>query len=283
MGDMNKKLIVTHKNPDLDAIGSVWLFKRFGKEEFKNAEVGFVRAGDTYRKAPADEDERVIHVDTGMGKFDHHQTDQRTSAAQLVFEHLQKQRKDLARNEALKRVVAFLTETDHFAAFFWPEPTNDRYQFMLEQILNGFKLGGHGDDQALLRLGLTCLDGVYSMMKIVVEAEEELKKGKEFKTRFGKALGILTQNDAVIKLGLKRGYKVVVRKDPEAGNIRIKAAPVPETDLTKTYKAVKKQDTEGTWFFHSSRKMLLNGSSKRPGQTPSALSLEQVIKILKNS
>lgn len=276
------KIIVTHKNPDLDAIGSVWLFKRFGRREFKDAKVMFVRAGDTYKQEPADSDPDIVHVDTGMGKFDHHQTDARTAAAELVYKYLSEQNQELAHYEALKRVVAFLVDIDHFGAFSYPDAMNDRYLFMLEQILNGYKLGGHGGDKEVLELGMECLDGVYSMLKILVEAEEELAEGKEFKTRFGKALGVLTSNDAVIKLGLKRGYKIVVRKDPDEQNVRIKAEPVGDTDLTSVYEAIKKKDKEGTWFFHSSRKMLLNGSSKRPDQKPTKLTLEEVMEILKS-
>ncbi len=38
----------------------------------------------------------------------------------------------------------------------------------------------------------------------------------------GKGIGVETKNDEVLTVGLKKGYKVVVRKDPE-GMIRIKA------------------------------------------------------------
>ena len=79
------KTIVTHIGPDLDAITSLWLIKtRFpGWEE---ASIAFVPAGKTLHDAPPDEAPDIIHVDTGFGKYDHHQSDADTCAAQLVYQ-----------------------------------------------------------------------------------------------------------------------------------------------------------------------------------------------------
>jgi len=42
-----RKLLVTHHAPDLDAIGGIWLFKRFDALNYANAQVAFVDPGDT--------------------------------------------------------------------------------------------------------------------------------------------------------------------------------------------------------------------------------------------
>src|SRR5437764_1218415 len=93
------KIIVTHASPDWDAITSVWLLKRF-LEGWEKAEVQFVPAGERLRKASSvkrqalsvieliDENE-VIHVDTGLGPLDHHQTsDKNVCAASLTWEYV---------------------------------------------------------------------------------------------------------------------------------------------------------------------------------------------------
>ena len=49
------KKIVTHFAPDLDAITSVWLVKRF-MPGWKKAEVVFVPAGETLDDQPVDSD-----------------------------------------------------------------------------------------------------------------------------------------------------------------------------------------------------------------------------------
>jgi hypothetical protein len=285
--DNVKKVIVTHQNPDLDAIGAVWLLKRFDKQIYEQAEVTFVPAGNKISNQQLGDleasMEEVTHVDTGDTDFDHHDESRtKDSASSLVLDYLKKKYKDLTDNPALSRIVSFINKTDQFESYFWPEPTNDRYIFNLEQILNGFKLGGHGDDHETVRLGIECLDGAYSMMKIIVEAEAEVKKGVEFESRWGSALGLLSSNDSTIKLAQKMGYNVVVRKDPEVGNVRIKAAPLPDIDLTSVYQKIIKLDQVGTWYFHPGKHMLINGSRKHQGQTPSPLTLEKTIEIIKS-
>jgi len=83
------KTIVVHIGPDLDAITSVWLVKKYfpGWEE---AALAFVPAGTTLNKLPPDDNPEVVHVDTGFGKFDHHQTDADICAAMLVYAEIKK-------------------------------------------------------------------------------------------------------------------------------------------------------------------------------------------------
>ena len=81
------KTIVTHIGPDLDAIASIWLVKMFypGWEE---AGIAFVPAGTTLGRLPPDENPEIMHVDTGFGRFDHHQTNADTCASQLIYEEI---------------------------------------------------------------------------------------------------------------------------------------------------------------------------------------------------
>ncbi len=89
------KLLVTHHAPDIDAITSVWLLKRFDSQQYADAKILFVDAGKKLTVAVREEhnasEQDVTHVDTGEGEFDHHQTDrgmQRVSAASLVYDDL---------------------------------------------------------------------------------------------------------------------------------------------------------------------------------------------------
>jgi len=78
------KIVVTHSSPDMDAIASVWLIKKF-LPGWETATVKFVPAGeridsgkwqDKSEISPIEriEDDEAIHVDTGLGPLDHHQT-----------------------------------------------------------------------------------------------------------------------------------------------------------------------------------------------------------------
>lgn len=275
------KRIVTHINPDLDAITAVWLLDRFGGEDFVDSKVVFVPAGERLE----DEDQDSVHVDTGLGKFDHHQPemgDVDTCAAKLVYEWLVAEGR-IQDNEALRRLVNVVNDVDHFREYFWPDPAHDRYGMFLEQVINGVKMGGYvKNDEDLVQLGMKCLDGVLTFFKIKIAAEKDLDKAITFETRWGKALAVETPNSGVVKLALKKRYSVVVRRDPELNFIRIKAAPREEINLLPVYRKLIEQDPEATWYFHSSGKMILNGSTHNPSMRPSKLSLDEAINILKS-
>jgi len=129
-------LIVTHLNPDLDAITSVWLLKRFGGSEFGNAEVKYIPAGTTYKNQPVDKDEGVVHVDTGFGRFDHHGRNQKTCAATLVLEYLRSEFPSVKKDLALSRLVKVVEDIDFEAAdLYYPEAEDDRYAKDLAQRL----------------------------------------------------------------------------------------------------------------------------------------------------
>jgi len=281
------KLIVTHFSPDLDAVGAVWLFKRFDESEFSGAEVVFVNPGDQISDIELAKwgmtRKEVVHVDTGLGDFDHHteSAGKGVSATSLVFDYLKRKYKDLEKNEALVRMVDFMTKVDHFEEVDWPEPNNDRYAFFIEPVLKAIKQKQEIDDNKVIEFGMLALDGVYIEMERKVDAEREMGKGTEFETQWGKGIGFETSNDAVMKLGLKSGYKVVVRKDPDLENVRIKASPRKGIDLTGVYNRISKIDKKGSWYLHPEKAMLLNGSSKKPTQTPSPLSLKEIIEVLK--
>jgi hypothetical protein len=273
------KIIVTHLNPDLDAICSVWLLKKFDPD-YKKAIIKLVAAGQTYKNLKPDEDENIVHVDTGLGKFDHHQIQKKTCAAQLVFNYLKSRFKHLNKDEALIRLIKVIRDIDNFKDCLWPNAQADYYDFNLQYVLDGLKVGGQLDDDGLIEKGQFCLNGIYTRLKIKVKAEADLKRGYEFESHWGKAVGVLSHNFKIHKIGLRQGYIIVVQKDVRTDHVRIKARPESKVDLTETRSKLKKLDPKATWFLHISKKMLLNGSTKNPKMKPSTLGLKKVIQVL---
>lgn len=282
-----KKLIVTHTGPDLDAVASVWILKKFDEEHFGEARLGFVGAGEVITQKRLTEmginEDEVVHVDTGLGEFDHHQQDRRdaTCAAALVAGFVHKIHPDLENDMALNRMVEHFVDIDNFGDYFWPEPNHDRYLFNLDHILSGLKTTGAYDEE-VVSFGCRALEAVYAEFGEQIAAEREVvKEGIEFESKWGKALGVKTSNDAVIKYAQKAGFNVVIRKDPVKGNVRIKAVPGKNIDLTEIYEKIRILDPNATWYLHPAKTMLLNGSGKASGQIPSFLGLEKVINLLK--
>lgn len=310
------KIIVTHTSPDMDAITSVWLIRSF-LQGWEDAIVKFVPAGERISSSKLEDaieiigEDEVIHVDTGLGPLDHHQTaDDNVCGASLAWEYIksqkssirqaqdksQKSEKEIDKEAAINRMVKVVVDTDHFKEVFWPNPTADYYEFSVGAILDGLKLQKPNQDEYYVSFVSECLDAILHEFENRIWAEKEIaENGQKFETRSGKGIGFETINDSVIKLAQKMGYVIVVRKDPRKGYVRIKALPSQvqsssrqsrdkvqssDIDLTLAYEKLKKMDPNATWFLHIGKKMLLNGSVKNPKMRPTRLGLEEIIKVL---
>ncbi|MEN8253544.1 MAG: hypothetical protein ABFQ62_04175 [Patescibacteria group bacterium] len=285
---MSKRLIVTHKAPDLDAITATWLLKQFDTQHYGDAKIEFVSAGEKLDDNKIEElsisKDKIVYVDTGLGEFDHHQDDrgkQRLSASSLVLDHICKIHPEKKDDEALNFLVDFVTGIDHFEEIYWPESDSERYSFMLHELIHGLEHLEYHDDDSKLHFGFTCLDSVYGTLKSHFIARKIIAdRAKKFFIKDLKCLSISSNNDDTVKIAQKMGYAVVLRKDPDEGHIRVKARPDADINLEALYEKVRNTDTEGSWYFHPSGKMLLNGSGKNK-HAASPLTLEQMINLLK--
>ncbi|MCL4364202.1 chromate resistance protein [Patescibacteria group bacterium] len=276
------KTIVSHLSPDIDSITATWLIKRF-LPGWKEAAIEFVPAGSTFNNEPVDSHQEIIHVDTGFGRFDHHQTKEYTSASKLVFSHLKKE--DYLEKkyfEALERMINQINSFDHFAEVYFPEPDSDHYEFMIHKIIEGGLKTILKDDLKICETVFPLLDSILNIFVKKTRAEQELVKGFIFNSRWGKSIVLETKNEETTKLALKKGFHLVAKKDPEKGNIRIKTLPEKSLDLKPLYEKIIMEDNKATWFLHVSGNMLLNSSSKNPNFIPSKLSLNRLIEIIKS-
>jgi len=301
--------ITTHKSSDLDAVTSVWLLKRF-MPGWEDAEVAFVNAGEKLlgqyenggQAIESVDGIPVIHVDTGLGALDHHQTgDNNICGASLTLDFVLSNPESTLlkhdnKRDAVKRIVELVIDDDHFQEVYYPKADADIYEAGIVGIIQGYKILHKGDDLSLVEFCFEILDDILHNLEAKIWAESEIKeKGVEFESKWGKAIGIETINDEVLKRAQMMGYTISVRKDPNGGFVRIKAMPDKrqgtgdsgqETvslgiDLTEAYQKIREMDPESSWFLHASKRMLLNGSSKNPEMKGSSLTLEQVIEVLK--
>jgi len=285
----SRKLIVTHHAPDLDAIGSAWLLKRFDSQHYADAKIAFVNPGEKISLVEAEklgcQLHEATHVDTGLGQFDHHQAENArpdNSATSLVLDHLYNLHPDLEDNEPLRILVDHITEIDHFGEIHWPEASNSRYAFNLHELIRGHEFVDPHNDDSQMHFGMQCLDNAYAVLTQHVKAAQIIEeKGEEFNLPEGKCLALKTRNDDTIKIAQKQGYVLVIRKDSKKGHIRVKVRPDSELNLDALYERVLIEDTKGTWFNHVSGKMLLNGSRKSRNQKPSRLSLNKMVDLIK--
>lgn len=275
------KTIVTHIGPDLDACTSIWLIKTY-LPSWNEAMLSFVPAGRTLGDMDPDSDPDIIHVDTGFGVFDHHQTAEDTCAALRVLQFLEEKKMISEHREALERLIHVVNDIDHFREVNFPNPTADFWDLSLPAIIDGWRLIFADNPVKLVDLVMDALDGSYKMLQNKVWAEKEIKeKGIIFETRWGKACAIESLNDETVHYGQKMGYVMVIRKDPKKGYLRIKALPRDDIDLTDIYDELKRTDPQASWFLHASRHMILNGSAKNPDMKPSTKNLQEIIQTVK--
>ncbi len=277
---MPMKTLVTHRSPDLDALTSMWLIMR-NHHGWENPTLEFVLAGKTLNDMAPDESKDVIHVDTGLGMFDHHQLEERTSASRRVLDFL-KEKGTIRKSsiDALDRIVDVVTIYDNFGEASFANPESDIYNFSLNEVINGLKAMLQNDQETVEKM-MPMFDGLLYNMRNKIGAEHDVSKGLTIQTRFGKSLFLETSNDEAMKMALKTGYTFVIRKDPDRGYVRIKTFPGPEYDLSALHKIITGIDKEGSWFLHSSKNMLLNGSSKNLDMKASPLTLPRLIEIIK--
>jgi len=298
------KIVVTHTSADMDAITSVWLIKKY-LPGWEDAKVKFVPAGNRIdsgkwknkdEKSPIEkiEDDEVIHVDTGMGPLDHHQTiSDKVCGASLTWDYIKSKNEEFRlrdlekikdRIEALSRMIKVIVDIDHFKEVFWKDTVADYHEFNLVNILEGLKFQFPNQDDYYVDFISKSLDAVLHEFENRIWAEREIAgNGRKFVTRFGEGIGFEILNDTVIKLAQKMGYVIVLRKDPRKGYVRIKAIPSNgkiDIDLTPIYEELKRMDPGATWYLHVGKKMLLNGSVKNPKMKPSKLGVKEIIEVL---
>ena len=276
-------LIVSHQGPDLDSCTSTWMVRRYFKG-FQNADFAFVSVGKTYKDMPVDKDPHIIHVDTGFGKFDHHQFSERSSAALRVATHILETNKKLSEVErtVIERLAEVATMVDNFEECLLPNADSDFYDLGLHQLIRGYRIKNQ-NDHAVMEWALSGLDGYYYILANKVHAELDIAHGIPFHIGEVKALGLFCGNEEALVLAEKQGYELVVRKDPEAGIARIKLRPDSALSLRKLYDAIKEKDPHANWFLHKSERMLLNGSRKHAPENITTLSLQELIAIVKQS
>ncbi len=272
---------MTHKHPDLDAIMSVWLLYRFDPT-CREAEFAFVPAGTTYKNKPVDSDWEIIHTDTGMGTFDHHQPGKPdTCASVLVREKLVSDGHIKPTDDALKEMTEVAREIDHFRDLFWPDPENSRYAFMLHEVIPSLHNSGRYDDEAVMRMIFVYIDAVYERLQNIEKAKRDIAEGEEITTRWGKTLLVKSQADDVNKVAQKIGYELAVVYDPYSGYIKIKSSPAVTETLAALYAKICEVDNPSAWVYHVSGRMLFTGTNKGPSRAPSKLSFAQVVEIIK--
>lgn len=258
-------VIVGHLAPDLDCLVAIWQLVRFGGA--KDARLAFVAAGATLDRQCVDADPSIVHVDTGGGRFDHHQHSDRTlSASELV-------RRVVAPNDkVLRRLVDQVTRIDNAMA------TGDIF-FNITDLIGGYNMLYSNSPQHVVEAMLPNLDAWYEHEARELRRENAFATRIEFDTPWGLGIAMESDDGASSRLAYRYGAVLYVYRDGN-GWMGIAAKARSSVDLESVYSDLRLIDTDADWYLHPGRRLLLCGTPKSPPRQPSALSLEELVSVI---
>lgn len=209
--------IVTHTNPDWDAIASAWLLKRFWTP-LAMARFAFVNAG---KPDPATMLQATAVVDTGLEfdaerlRFDHHQASvpRNVSATRQVYDFLLARVEDLLvrqRLEAIQNVIELVWQFD-------VGETGPAVEFSRVLGIHAL-LGGAKDrlrksepaetwDMAFLNAGMGILDDLSSVLASRAEAARSYASSVVYRSADGRVVGL---RHGAAQLAYREGATLVV-------------------------------------------------------------------------
>lgn len=206
-------MIITHTNPDFDAICGVWLLKRFG--DLLDQPVEFINTGNPDAEKLAD---AVAVVDTGKRydsdnlRFDHHHFPGReansTCAALQVFAHLlQSQRIDY-----LWPLIKLI-----FAGDTGRPEANASRELGLHAILSGYKTWCSEQnpderlpDALILAHGFGLLDVLEARLRTQAQAKAELDEKTVYESDDGLIRAIYHGSSGSTFAAYEQGARLVV-------------------------------------------------------------------------
>lgn len=293
-------MIVTHTNPDFDAITSVWLLVRYGDFEPK-PEVNFVNTGNPDQALL---DSALAVVDTGKVfdpanlRFDHHQFPGGGAnvicAAVQVYEYLISQGKEI---EYLCPLVDLV-----FAGDTGRAEANHSRELGLHAILGAErsmykdKHGKFMPDQEVLSAGFDLLDLLAYRLKKQAEAHAELEAKTVYKSADGLVWGIKHGSFGSSMAAQEEGAVLVVFEgEPIEGDdgeivsypigVWRQGQEVTEPHTGKLVETVLADDNLhpaglknelARWFRHNAGFFSGRGTAKAPNPTPVEVDLETV-------
>ncbi len=268
------KVLVTHINPHLDDIASIWLFKKF-HPEFKDAGLEFVSAARDL--AAKEENKDKVFVGTGGGEFDEHKEGLDTCAATLVYEYL-KEKNYIPEDEITRKALDKLTEWNR-SIDTGKAPDSQFDEFSIQAFIRT-RDNLPTTSRKSVELGIEILERILTVLKRREQSIKDWEKKIEFQSQFGKTFAVISET-VDREFCREQNGDLFLMYHPKNKGVQF-FTPSFEIDLKPIYDKVKTLDPEATWFLHQSHHMVICGSSSAPDSKPSKLSFEQLIEVAKS-
>lgn len=260
--------LVGHLAPDLDCLTAIWILMRFGGAA--NAELHFVPAGTTLHGKPADSDPSILHVDTGGGRFDHHQrtANRNLCAAELV------RRTVAPEDPALRLLVQKVCQIDNATA-----PASEHSFLNSTSLIAGYHHLFPHQPQHVAAALFPNLDAWYAYETRQVQLEAAFARRVEFETLWGLGIAMESDDGGSSQLAYGHGAILYAYRDGR-GWMGIAAQARSSVDLTTVYHDLRRIDAEADWYLHPNKRLLLCGTTKAPPRVPSRLTLLELVSVI---
>jgi len=259
--------IIGHLTPDLDCLTAIWILVRFGGAG--HADLEFVPAGRTWQDRPVDSDPHVIHVDTGGGRFDHHQRGARNlCAAELVRRAMAPQ------DAALERIVRRVAQIDSATV-----PAGEQGFFNVTSLIAGYNLLFPNRPHHVAQAMFPNLDAWHEHEARQIRLEAAFADRLEFETPWGLGIAMESDDGGSSRLAYRHGAILYAYRDGH-GWMGIAAQARSNVDLTPVYQDLRTMDAGADWYLHPSHRLLLCGSATAPARMPSRLTLRELVSVI---
>lgn len=268
------KTLVTHISPHLDDIAAIWLTRKF-LPEFKGAKLDFIGANQGNQGLAEDQD--ILYIGVGRGKYDEHKGDLEDCAATLVWKDIKKQ--GLVKEEgigklALEELIDWVRLGD-----LGRLPQGQYDEFTIPAFIRP-KDSSKESSKKAVELGEEILDRVLEVLKRKQQSLIDWQSRIEFQSRFGFSAAV--KSETVDREFCKRqNARLFVMYSPKHQSVQF-FTPSFDIDLAPIYEKVKQLDPQASWFLHQSHHMVICGSSSAPDSKPTKLTFEQLIEAAKN-
>ena len=234
-----------------------------------NADLQFVPAGATLHGQAADSDPRIVHVDTGGGRYDHHRHPGRNlCAAELV-------RRAVAPDDlALKRMVRRVCQIDTATA-----PEGELSFFNITSLIAGYNALFPNRPHHVAYAMLPNLDAWYEDETRQLRLEAAFARRIEFETFWGLGIAMESDDGASSRLAYRHGAVLYAYRDGQ-GWMGVAAQARSAVDLSNVYHDLRRVDGEADWYLHPNKRLLLCGTPKAPPRTPSRLTLVELVHVI---
>lgn len=299
------KIIVTHVLPHFDEILTIWLLKKFGREQFPGVETAEIQYwGEKEIKThPLEEcgKQGILPIGICGGRFDEHPTLNSDRKEKECSSTLMAKLLGLDQDPILEAILKFALRSDMNApnpfdlAFFvnlqnvqnpqnphevfdWTTKAIEAYYLMQQLFFTVVK--EEFEKKALiedLRLGA-------KIVKIVTIVSDDLQVAKFSRSRHGCEAAVTIQKNSKGNVQIFTNKRFFLNMSEVALIIRIEEQRLKGKIVTDDPEYLSREGTveeAEEWYFHPGLQALLNGSLTKPDVEPTRIRLDQIRHLVK--